>query len=162
MATVQRIDDRAARRGVTAEILDRQPPRNLEAEKGVLGSVMLMPEVCDEVALIIRPHDFYDEANQKLFAHMQAIHDAGRKIDLTLLVERLNSSGDFELMGGAGYLAEVARSVPHAGNAVYYAEIVRDKATLRSLIHSSTDILRDAYDESNDAREMLSRAEEKI
>ena len=55
MATVQRIDDgAAARRKVTAEILDRQPPRNLEAEKGVLGSIMLMPEVCDEVALIIR------------------------------------------------------------------------------------------------------------
>jgi replicative DNA helicase len=163
MATVQRIDDGAQRRrAVTAEILDRQPPRNLDAEKGVLGSIMLMPEVCDEVALIVRARDFYDEANQKLFAHMQAIHDAGRKIDLTLLVERLNSSGDFELMGGAGYLAEVARSVPHAGNAVHYAEIVRDKATLRSLIHSSTDILRDAYDESSDAREMLNRAEEKI
>jgi replicative DNA helicase len=163
MATVQRIDDRAAaRRAVSAEILDRQPPCNLDAEKGVLGSIMLLPEVCDEIALIVRPHDFYDEANQKLFGHMQAIHDAGRKVDLTLLVERLNSSGDFELIGGAGYLAEIARSVPHAGNAVHYAGIVRDKATLRSLIHSSTDILRDAYDESGDAREMLNRAEEKI
>jgi replicative DNA helicase len=93
---------------------------------------------------------------------MQAIHDAGRKVDLTLPVERLNSAGDFELIGGAGYLAEIARSVPHAGNAVYYAGIVRDKATLRSLIHSSTDILRDAYDESVEARQMLARAEEKI
>src|SRR5438309_838430 len=95
MATVQRIDDgAAARRKVTAEILDRQPPRNLEAEKGVLGSIMLMPEVCDEVALIIRPPDFYDGANQKLFAHMQAIRDAGRRVGVTVLVERLDSSGD--------------------------------------------------------------------
>jgi replicative DNA helicase len=170
MATVQRIDDGAAkrrdegskRRPVSAEILDRQPPCNLEAEKGVLGSILLLPEVCDEVALIVRPADFYDEANQKLFAHMQSIHDAGRRIDLTLLVERLNSAGDYELIGGAGYLAEVARSVPHAANAAHYAQIVHDKATLRSLIHSSTDILRDAYDETSDARDMLNRAEERI
>ncbi len=170
MATVQRVDDGAAkrrdegvkRRAVSAEILDRQPPRNLEAEKGVLGSILLLPEVCDEVALIVRPADFYDEANQKLYAHMQAIHDAGRKVDVTLLIERLNAAGDFELIGGAGYLAEVARSVPHAGNAVHYAAIVRDKATLRSLIHSSTDILRDAYDDTSDARDMLNRAEERI
>jgi replicative DNA helicase len=170
MATVQRIDDGGAkrreegskRRPVSAEILDRRPPCNIEAEKGVLGSILLLPDVCDEVALIVRPTDFYDEANQKLFAHIQAIHDAGRRVDLTLLVERLNSSGDFELIGGAGYLAEVARSVPHAANAGHYAQIVRDKATLRSLIHSSTDILRDAYDETTDARDMLNRAEERI
>ncbi|HEY2148351.1 MAG TPA: replicative DNA helicase [Pirellulales bacterium] len=163
MATAQRIDDGSTkRRGITAEILDRQPPRNLDAEKGVLGSILLLPEVCDEVALIIRPQDFYDEANQKLFAHMQAIHDAGRKVDLTLLLERLNASGDMELIGGPGYLAEVARSVPHAANAEHYAGIVREKSILRALIHSSTDILRDAYDDSSDARQTLSRAEEKI
>ena len=83
---------------------------------------------------------------------MRAMHDDGRRIDTTLLVERLKTSGQFEPVGGAAYLAEVLQSVPTAANAVYYAEIVRDKATLRALIHASTEILRDAYDEGDRRR----------
>ncbi len=165
MATLERVDQgKPARKSppVTAEILDRQPPHNLEAERGVLGSILLLPDVCDEVALILRPADFYDDANGRLYTHLVALRDLGRRIDATLLVERLRSAGDFELVGGAAYLAEVVRSVPHAANAVHYAQIVRDKSTLRSLIHTSTDILREVYDESIEPREMLNRAEEKI
>src|SRR5262245_16629785 len=127
-----------------SEILDRQPPANLEAERGVLGSILLLPTVCDDVALIVRPEDFYDEANRTLFTHMRAMHDEGRRIDTTLLVERLKNAGQYELIGGAAYLAEVMQSVPTAANATYYAEIVKSKGTLRSLIHASTEILRDA------------------
>jgi replicative DNA helicase len=79
-----------------------------------------------------------------------------------LLLERLRSAGDLEAIGGPAYLAEVLHSVPHAANAVYYAEIVRQKSTLRSLIHAGTEILRDAYEPTVDPREMVSRAEEKI
>ncbi len=147
---------------VNSEILDRQPPCNLDAERGVLGSILLLPLVCDDVALVLRPEDFYDDANRTLYTHMRAMHDDGRRIDTTLLVERLKNSGQFEAVGGAAYLADVLQSVPTAANAVYYAEIVKNKATLRSLIHSSTEILRDAYDESHEPREMLARAEQKI
>ena len=78
------------------------------------------------------------------------MHDEGKRIDITLLVERLKQEGDFEAIGGAAYLAEVAQSVPYAANAAYYAEIVRNKATLRELIHASTEILRDAWDPTID------------
>ena len=81
---------------------------------------------------------------------------------MTLLVERLKNAGDLEFVGGMAYLAEVMQSVATAAHAVYYAEIVRDKATLRSLIHSSTEILRESYDGSLEPREMLARAEQKI
>ncbi len=147
---------------VSSEILDRRPPCNLEAERGVLGSILLLPIVCDDVALIVRPEDFYDDANQSIYRHLREMHDEGRRIDTTLLVERLRSKGDFERVGGAAYLAEILQSVPTAANATHYAEIVKSKATLRSLIHSSTEILRDAYDESDDAKEMLARAEQRI
>jgi replicative DNA helicase len=147
---------------VNSEILDRQPPCNLDAERGVLGSILLLPTVCDDVALIVRPEDFYDDANRTLYTHMRAMHDEGRRIDTTLLVERLKTSGQFDVVGGAAYLAEVLQSAPTAANATYYAEIVKNKSTLRALIHSSTEILRDAYDETHDAREMLSLAEQKI
>src|SRR5208282_1084094 len=86
----------------------------------------------------------------------------GGRIDATLLLERLSQAGDLEAIGGPAYLAEVLHCVPYAANAVYYAEIVRDKATLRALIHASTEILRDAYEPTLDPREMVGRAEEQI
>ncbi len=160
MATAYRRDAGTAR--VSSEILDRLPPHNLDAERGVLGSLLLDPNLCDEVALVLRPEDFYAEANQKLHGHLSAMHDEGGRIDATLLLERLDTAGDLEAIGGAAYLAEVVHCVPHAANAVYYARIVRDKATLRELIHAGTEILRDAYEPSLPPDEMVGRAEEKI
>jgi len=151
-----------ARERVSSEILDRQPPSNLEAERAILGSVVLLPDVLDEVIECVRPEDFYDEANQKIFNHMLEMHNEGRHVDITLLVELLRSEGDLEFVGGTAYLAEIVQAVPTAANACYYADIVREKATLRSLISASTEILRDAYDPSAVPREMLARAEEKV
>jgi len=147
---------------VSSEILDRLPPHNLDAERGVLGSVLLDQNMCDDVALILRPEDFYADANEKLFAHVLAMHDAGGRIDVTLLTERLRKEGDLETIGGASYLAEVLHAVPVAAHAVYYARIVRDKAMARDLIHASSEILRDAYDPTVEPREMVSQAEEKV
>ena len=164
MATVDRKSGSKPSRKppVTSEILDRQPPRNLDAEKAVLGSILLLPHVCDDVALVIRPEDFYDEANRCVFQHFIALQSMSRQIDMALLVERMRTAGEYEKFGGAAYLAEIARSVPTAANAVHYAEIVRDKSLLRGLIESSTDILRDAYEDDSDPREQLNRAEQKI
>jgi replicative DNA helicase len=60
---------------VSSEILDRRPPCNLEAERGVLGSILLLPIVCDDVALILRAEDFYDDANQTIYSHLREMHD---------------------------------------------------------------------------------------
>jgi replicative DNA helicase len=162
MATAYRTDAGRATARVSSEILDRLPPHNLDAERGVLGSLLIDPNLCDDVALILRPDDFYADANQKLYAHLLAMHGEGGRIDATLLLERLRTGGDMEAVGGAAYLAEVVHSVPYAANAVFYAEIVRAKATLRALIHASTEILRDAYEPTLDPRELVSRAEEQI
>ena len=166
MATVQHTDAahtpvRGSAR-VSGEILDRLPPQNLEAERGVLGSLLLDPNLCDDVALLLRNDDFYADENKKLYAHLLAMHDDGVRIDATLLLERLRQAGDLEAVGGPAYLAEVMHSVPYAANAVYYAEIVQAKATLRALIHASTEILRDAYEPTLDPREQVNRAEEQI
>jgi len=162
MSTVYRTDAVRATPQAGSENLDRLPPHNLDAEKGVLGSILLDPNLADDVALLLRPEDFYAEANQRLYANILAMHDEGGRIDATLLLERLRSSGDLEAVGGAAYLAEVAHAVPYAAHAVYYAEIVRAKATVRELIHASTTILRDAYEPTIDPRELVSRAEEQI
>jgi replicative DNA helicase len=147
---------------LSSEILDRLPPQDLQAEKGVLGSLMLDPQMCDEIALMLRAEDFYAEANQRLYRNLLAMHEQGKRIDATLLVDRLKGEGEFEAVGGMAYLAEVAQSVPYAHNAMYYAEIVRNKATVRELIHAGTEILRDAWDPTYEPKELLSHAEEKI
>jgi len=142
--------------------LERQLPRSLEAEKAVLGSILLLPQVFDEVALIIRPNDFYDDGNRTLFEHLLQMHDGGQQLDPMLLVERLRSADQYENIGGAAYIAELGSAVPTAAHAEYYARIVADKAVLRSLIHVGTDIVHDAYEPTADTREMLSKAEEKV
>ncbi len=145
-----------------AEILSRQPPFDLEAEMGVLGSILLMPEVLDEIASL-RSDDFYDDSNRMIFQHLRDMHDDNQtRIDVTLLVSRLRTAGEFEKIGGAAYLAKLSSSVPNAGHAVYYAGIVTEKAVYRKLIESSTEILRDAYDQNGEARELCAQAEQKV
>lgn len=127
----------------------------------MLGSVLLKPDVCDDVALLVRSDDFHDDAHRLLFEHLQDLHDSGKRIDATIVLERLRAKGDLDRIGGAKALAEIIESVPHAAHAAHYAEIVRDKAILRALIDAGTDILRDAYDSPDEPRSLLGRAEEK-
>ena len=146
-----------------ASLLDpRDRPANVDAERAVLGSILLKPDVCDDIALVVRAEDFSDESHQLLYRHLLDLHDSGKRIDATIVVERLKTQGDFERIGGAAALADVVQAVPHAAHATHYAVIVRDKALLRSLIDAGTDILRDAYDASDEPRQLLARAEEKI
>ena len=153
---------RGSRRGIEQGLLDRQPPCNLEAERGVLGSILMLPEVCDDVALTLRADDFYDDANQQLYTHILAMYEQGQRIDLTLLINRLKDAEAYDALGGAPYLAEIANSVPTAANATYYAQIVRDKATLRALIHAGTEVVREAYAQSSGGERMLNFAEERM
>jgi replicative DNA helicase len=150
--------------GVPAATLfdSRERPANVDAERAVLGSILLKPDVCDDVALLVRAEDFADDAHQVLFRHLLELHDSGKRIDVTIVLERLRTKGDLDRIGGASSLAEIVQSVPHAAHASHYGQIVRDKAMLRSLIDASTDILRDAYDAADEPRELVARAEAKI
>ena len=75
-------------------LLPVERPANVDAERAVLGSVLLKPDVCDDVALVVRPEDFHDEAHQVLFRHLLDLHDGGKRIDATIVLERLRSKGD--------------------------------------------------------------------
>ncbi|MEC7409559.1 MAG: replicative DNA helicase, partial [Planctomycetota bacterium] len=152
---------RKGRESSAAEILQRQQPFDLEAEMGVIGSVLLLPEVSDEIASL-RPDDFYDDANRKIYETLREMHDNGEKIDITLLVSKLRTAGEYEKVGGAAYLAKLSASVPNAAHAVYYADIVTEKAVFRKLIASSTEILKDSYEQTSSAKELCAQAEQKI
>lgn len=161
MATADR-KPRFSPRENLGELLDRQPPRSVEAERAVLGSLLLLPEVCDEVALILRPDDFYDDAHGCIFRHILQMHEDGRPVDPQLLIQGLKDAGEYDLVGGAAYLLEMSQEVATAAHAEHFARIVRDKSVLRSLIHAGTDIIQESSDPTVDAREMLSRAEERV
>jgi len=143
--------------------LDRQPPHDLEAEMGVLGSMLLDDRAIDQVGLMLRPAHFYDDAHRQLFETMWELHDSGRRIDVTLLVNRLKRDGKFEQIGGAGFIAKVSQAVPNAAHARYYAQIVRDHAVMRQLINASTDNLSDAFEaRGRETTEIVARAEQRI
>jgi len=143
------------------EILQRQQPFDLEAEMSVIGSVLLLPEACDDIASL-RPDDFHDDANRKIYETLREMYDSGDKIDITLLVSKLRTAGHYENVGGAAYLGKLSACVPNAAHAVFYANIVSEKAVYRKLIASSTEILRDSYDQSSSAKELCAQAEQKI
>ncbi|MEM1068023.1 MAG: replicative DNA helicase [Planctomycetota bacterium] len=143
------------------EVLAQPQPFDLDAEMGVIGSILLFPETCDEIASLL-PDDFSDDRNRKIYEILRQMHDSGEKIDITLLVSRLRTAGEYEKVGGAAYLAELSNSVANAAHAVYYADIVAEKAIYRKLIRSSTEVLREAYSQSSPAKELCAQAEQKV
>src|SRR4051794_19761642 len=121
MSSVRRTDSPRPPRPASPPppLFDRAPPFDPEAEIAVLGSIMLLPDNCDDVALILRPDDFHDDAHRKIYQHMLEMHDSGRKIDPTLLVDKLHTAGDYEAIGGAAYLGKILHAVPNAAHAIY-------------------------------------------
>lgn len=151
-----------AQGGPDQRLMERAPPADIPAEQAVLGGIMLRPSVCDDVALVLQPGDFFRESHQVIYAALCTLREDGKTIDAALLVDLLRSQGKLEFIGGIAYLAELQNAVPTAANAKYYAEIVRKNATYRSLIATATDVVSDAYAQELDAEALLSSAEERI
>jgi replicative DNA helicase len=129
------------------QLLDRQQPYDKQAEQGVLGSIILMPSLMDELSVVLHKDDFHDPAHQVLFSHFVAIHNSNRPLDAAILVDTLKSAGDLEAAGGLIYLSEVINAVPNAAHARHYADIVKEKYRLRQIIYHCTAALAEAYDE---------------
>lgn len=143
-------------------MLDRQPPYDLDAERALLGSILLDPRVCDHVAPILKAGEFFDDANRRLYVQILALYDEKRTVDVTMLVDRLRQNGDFEVVGGAAYLYRVAQTVPNAAHAVYYANILVEKARRRAVIQAATDMLADAYDDAAPIDEVIAECEVRL
>jgi replicative DNA helicase len=143
-------------------LAERQAPQSQEAEKCVLGSVLRDNAVLSDILGILRPDNFYYDAHQKIFQAIVELYNLAKPVDAVLLYETLKKKKQAEDVGGPAYIAELWDAAPTAANAEYYANIVREKAVVRNLIHAHTELLRDAYDGSSGADELLSNAERKI
>lgn len=141
---------------------DRMPPQNIEAEQSVLGSLMIDKDAIIKVADLIAPEDFYKDGHGKIFKAMIYLYENHEPIDILSLSNRLKEKEQLEQIGGHGYLASLANTVPTAANVVHYAKIVERKAILRKLIDNASQIISNAYDENNEVDSVLDTAEQKI
>jgi replicative DNA helicase len=142
--------------------IERTLPHNLEAEKSVLGAILIHNEAFNHAAELIDARDFFRDAHRRIFDKMVALSERSQAIDLVTLKEELQRSGELEEVGGPAYIASLADGVPRSANVEHYSRIVKEKSTLRSLIHSANRILSTAYQAEEDADEILDGAERAI
>jgi replicative DNA helicase len=141
---------------------ERTLPHNLEAEKSVLGAILIHNEAFNHAAEFILPRDFFRHAHARIFEKMIALSERGDAIDFVTLKEELSRSGELDDVGGPAYIASLADGVPRSANVEYYAKIVKEKSTLRSLITAGNKIVADAYEAEQDADILLDDAERRI
>ncbi|GAA5346708.1 replicative DNA helicase [Planifilum fimeticola] len=141
---------------------DRLPPHNLEAEQAVLGAILMDPHALTLVAERLRPDDFYRQGHQRLFQAMLNVAERGEPVDLVTVSEELQKTKQLEEVGGVSYLTELADSVPTSAHADHYARIVEEKAILRRLIRTATQIATSGYTGGDDVAEIIDDAERKI
>jgi replicative DNA helicase len=142
--------------------LEKTLPSNLEAERSILGAILLDDKAIYPVLETLRQEDFYLEGHRKIFEKMTSLTNSSRPIDLITLKNELQRSDDLERAGGAAYLASLTDGLPRAVNVEHYARIVREKATLRRLIQITTDLRERSYQDEEPVEEILGTAEKAI
>ena len=141
---------------------ERTLPHNLDAEKSVLGAILIHNDAFNHAAELIDSRDFFRDAHRRIFDRMVTLSERGDAIDFVTLKEELTRTGDLEAVGGPAYIASLADGVPRSANVEYYARIVKEKATLRNLIHSANKILTEAYEAEQEPDLLLDEAERQI
>src|SRR5438105_12909877 len=120
--------------------LEKPLPNNLEAERSVLGAILLDNHALNAALETLRPEDFFLDQHRRVFTHMIQLGESQQAIDLVTLSDELHRKGELEASGGAPYLAALADGMPRVSNIEHYARIVKEKAILRNLIHATHDI----------------------
>lgn len=141
---------------------ERSLPHNLEAERSVLGAILIHNDAFNHAAELLDSGDFFRDAHRRVFDKMVNLNERGDAIDLVTLKDELGRSGDLDAVGGPAYIASLVDGVPRSTHVEYYAQIVKEKATLRNLIFSANRILDTAYNAQEDADALLDSAEQEI
>jgi len=145
-----------------AASLERLLPQNVEAEYGVLGSIIIDPEALILVADFLHADDFYRDAHRTIYEVMLHLYNQQRAADFITICDVLESRAKLEEVGGASYITSLINQVPTSGNALYYARIVERTAILRRLIGAAAQIAAAAYEAEDDATVVVERAEQLI
>ncbi len=142
---------------------DKIPPNNLEAEKATLGAILMDSGSLLTVSRILRPDDFYKNANKKIYQAMLNLNQQNSSnVDILTVIQELKRIGELEAAGGAAYVSSLTSEVPTTANVEYYAQIVQDNSVRRTLIQTSNEIIAGAFDDTKATGTMLEDAERKI
>ncbi|MGA9769511.1 MAG: replicative DNA helicase [Blastocatellia bacterium] len=137
-------------------------PSNVEAERSILGAILLDNAVCNQAIELLRREDFFLDSHRRIFDKMVALTERGSPIDYITLSDELRRAAEFEQIGGATYIASLIDGVPRTDTIEHYAKIVKSKAQLRKLITASNQIIANCFDEEDDPDIIIDRAEQMI
>lgn len=143
--------------------LDRIQPHNEDAEKSILGAMMLSKDVIADVSMIIRGQDFYQPKNQNIFETIVELYSNNGPADVVMVASALEKKGILNTIGGANYLHELIAMVPSTSNVTYYADIVKEKSQLRALVQAGTRITQLGYaEDGGDVEEIINQAQQEL
>jgi replicative DNA helicase len=143
-------------------VIDRLPPQSLEAERSVIGSILIDRDAIVEVAEFLHPEDFYRDANGRIFAAMLELFERREPVDIVTVAEVLERNEELDTIGGRTYLSSLSNQTPTAVHAVQYARIVERKAVLRNLISAAGRIAGIGYEDPAEIQEAIDRAEAEL
>lgn len=140
--------------------MGKLPPQAPDIEEAVLGAMLLEKNAVNDAIDILQPDSFYKPEHQKIFATILELFANSESIDILSVTERLRKKGELQLVGGPGYVAKLTNRIASAAHIEYHARIISEKFILRSLIEVSSDVIKNAYDETQDVFNVLNEAEE--
>lgn len=142
--------------------IERTLPHNLDAEKAVLGAILLKSELYLEIADLVTARDFFRDAHRRIFAQIAQLTQANQTVDPLTVKDALLRAGDLDEVGGPAYIYGLTDGVPRFSNVTAYATIVRERSRLRDAIAAGSRIVSEAYEAEDDAAEVLNRAEQAL
>ncbi|GAA4409607.1 replicative DNA helicase [Nibrella viscosa] len=142
--------------------LGKLPPQATDLEEAVLGALMIEKDALSAVIDILKPESFYKEAHQRIYNAILTLFSDSEPIDLLTVTAQLRKSGEIDVVGGGGYITDLTTRVNSAANIEYHARIITEQALKRSLITMSSEILRDAYEDTTDVFNLLDRTEQSL
>jgi replicative DNA helicase len=140
----------------------RTPPHNIDAERALIGAILIKPELMHDISVIVYPESFFADKHRQIYKAIMEIFLKGDPIDLLSVTTKLKSNEQLDRVGGATYITELSETVPAAGNGHYYAELVQSRAVLRGLIDAGDEIAELGYSDPQNIDETLDQAEKKV
>ncbi|HEV2803201.1 MAG TPA: replicative DNA helicase [Pyrinomonadaceae bacterium] len=144
------------------QMLERPLPHGAEAERAILGAIILDNNLVNQAIELLKPDDFYVRAHQHIFRAMTRMSEVGAEINPILLGEELRRDGALEGVGGIAFISELTYGLPHFSNIAHYAKVVKDKSVLRQLVRVANKVISEALEEEDEASIILDHAEQMI
>jgi len=147
---------------MSTQSLERTLPHNIDAEKAVLGAILVNNENYYRVLESLKPEDFYMDSHRVIYRKMVDLIEKSKAIDLVTIQDELDRSSQLEAAGGIAYVASLLDGTPHLVNIDHYIEFIRERSLLRQMINATNKIMAECFDQAEPAEEILDRAEQAL